>query len=253
MPTIALTRKVGAALDFCTLTHIERETIDVPLATMQHEAYEFALRGLGLQVVSLPAIDYLPDSVFIEDTAIVLDELAIITRPGITVRRAEVPFTTAALAHHRRLVFIDAPATLEGGDVLRLGRRILVGLSARTNEAGIQQLRNIVEPLGYTVVALSVNGALHLKSACTRIDDQTILANPQWIDTSLLAVPRVLCVSGAESLAANVLAIGERVIVSASYPGTRSVLEQAGCKTVPVDVSELHKAEGGLTCLSLIF
>jgi dimethylargininase len=253
MPKTAITRKVGAALEFCTLTHLEREPIDVPLAAMQHEAYEIALRGLGLHVNSLPAIDFLPDSVFVEDTAIVLDEIAIITRPGVEVRRPEIPHTTAALAHYRRLVFIDAPATIEGGDVVKLGKRLLVGRSSRTNEAGVHQLRSIVEPLGYDVATFEVKGALHLKSVCTRIDDETILANPQWIDTQQLGVKQILCVNGAEPLAANVLAIGDRIIVSASFPATRVMLERAGYKTVPVDVSELHKAEGGLTCLSLVF
>ncbi|MGH7463381.1 MAG: dimethylarginine dimethylaminohydrolase family protein [Longimicrobiales bacterium] len=252
MAQLAITRQVGAGLENCELTHLEREPIDVGLAIMQHDAYEVALHGIGLQLESLPALDALPDSVFIEDTAIVLDEVAIITRPGVVSRRPETPHTTQVLAHYRRLVFIDAPGTIEGGDVLRVGRRLLVGITGRTNQAGVNQLRAIVEPLGYQVEALPVAGALHLKSACTRLTDDTILANPDWIDTSLLGVPRVLCVAGKEPLAANVLALDHRVIVSASFPGTRQLLDKAGFKTIPVDVSELHKAEGGLTCLSLI-
>lgn len=252
MPQLAITRQVGAGLEGCVLTHIEREPIDVPLAIMQHDAFEVALHGIGLQLESLPPLDHLPDSVFIEDTAIVLDEVAIITRPGVASRRPELRHTTQALAHHRRLVFIDAPGTIEGGDVLRLGKRLLVGITRRTNEAGVNQLRSIVEPLGYKVDALPIEGALHLKSACTRIDDDTLLANPQWIDITTLGVSRVISVASAEPLAANVLALDQRVIVSASFPNTRKVLEAAGFKTIPIDVSELHKAEGGLTCLSLI-
>lgn len=253
MPTTAITRQVGAALDACTLTFLERQPIDVPLAAVQHEAYEIALHGLGIRLESLPAIDHLPDSVFIEDTAIVLDEIAVITRPGVAARRPEVSHTTQALAHHRRLAFIDAPATIEGGDVLRLGKRLLVGRTARTNDAGIEQLRRIVEPLGYTVEPIPIENALHLKSVCTGIDEETVLANPEWIDITQLGVSRVLCVGGAEPQAANVLAIGDRIIVSAAFPKTQDVLEHAGYETIPIDVSELHKAEGALTCLSLVF
>jgi dimethylargininase len=252
MTAIAITRRVGAALEACTLTFLERQPIDVALAARQHEAYEAALRGRGLQLESLPALDDLADSVFIEDTAIVLDEIAIITRPGVAARRPEVAHTTQALAHHRRLAFIDAPGTLEGGDVIRLGKRLLVGVSGRTNQAGIDQLRNIVKPLGYAVDPFPVNGALHLKSACTRIDDDTVLAHPQWIDTSKLGAGRVLCVGGTEPIAANVVPAGDHIIVSATFPETRTVLEEAGYATVSVDVAELHKAEGGLTCLSLL-
>ena len=252
MPSIAITRRVGASLQSCELTFQEREPIDVPLAAMQHEAYEVALHGLGLHVESLPPLDHLPDSVFIEDTALVLDEVAILTRPGVASRRPEIPHTTSALAHHRRLAFIDAPGTLEGGDILRLGKRLLVGLTSRTNENGVAQLRAIVEPLGYSVSLFAIGDALHLKSVCTRLDDQTMLANPKWIDVDKLGVQRVIEVKGDEPLGANVLALRDRIIVSAAFPGTRTVLEKAGYKTVPIDVSELHKAEGALTCLSLL-
>jgi dimethylargininase len=253
MPGIAITRRVGAALQACTLTFLERQPIDVPLAATQHEAYEIALRGLGLQVDSLAPIDDLPDSVFIEDTAIVLDELAIITRPGAVARRPEIAHTTQMLAHRCRLAFVDAPATIEGGDVIRLGKRLLVGVSGRTNEAGVHELRRIAKPLGYTVDPFPVRGALHLKSACTRIDDETLLAHAAWIEPTKLSVRRVLRVTGAEPLAANVVPVGDRILISAAFPETRFVLENAGYKTMSVDVSELHKAEGGLTCLSLLF
>lgn len=249
---LALTRAVPASLAFCELTHLPRVAIDVARATAQHEAYEDVLRGLGCVVVRLGETADLPDSVFVEDAAVVLDEIAIVTRPGAKSRRAEVPSVARALAPHRELRFIVPPGTLDGGDVLRLGRRIYVGLSGRTNRDGVAQLAAALAPIGYAVEGLAFSGCLHLKSAATAIDDETIVLNPDWVDGARLAASRQIAVDPEEPMAANVLAIGGKVLVNASAPRTAGRIAAAGFAVLAVDQSELAKAESGLTCCSLI-
>lgn len=258
---LALTRAVPAALSRCELTHLERVPIDVGLAVRQHDGYEAALRALGVEVVRLPATDDLPDSVFIEDAAVVVDELAVLTRPGAESRRAEIPSVAQALAPHRALAFVVAPGTLDGGDVLRIGKRLYVGLSARTNAAGIAQLAAFLAPFGYRVAGMAVSGCLHLKSAisaigtsgaCGESDDATIVLNPAWVDGSPLGARRAIEVAPQEAMAANVLAIGNSVLVNASAPRTAARIASAGFDVVLVDQSELAKAESGLTCCSLL-
>lgn len=249
---IAITRAVSSTLGECELTHLERVPIDVERARQQHAAYESVLSEAGIRVEQQPPLPEHPDAVFVEDTAIVLDELAIITRPGVESRRGETAHISPVLAVHRKLVHIQAPGTLEGGDVLRLGKRLLVGRTRRTNQHGIEQLAAAVQPHGYSVEAIEIEDALHLKSACAALDHDTVLANPGWIDTSALRAARVLCVAPSEPAAANVLALNGTIVVSASFPQTRAMLERVGYATEEVDVSELHKAEAGLTCMSLL-
>lgn len=252
MTAIAVTRQVSTRLDQCALTFLERAPIDVRLATRQHAGYEAVLRALGLTVEHQDELAEHPDAVFVEDTALVLDEVAIVTRPGEPTRRGETAHIAPVLARYRPLAIIEAPATLEGGDIVRLGKRLFVGLSSRSNQAGADQLRDIVEPFGYTVNAVQLGGALHLKSAVSALDRTTILANPEWVDTARFGASRVLAVAPDEPLAANVLAIDSVVIVSDAYPRTRELLERAGFVTREVTVTELHKAEAGVTCMSLI-
>ncbi len=249
---IALTRAVPASLVLCELTHLPRVAIDVELAAAQHESYENTLRRLGVSVVRLYETGDLPDSVFVEDTAVVVDEVAVLTRPGARSRRAEIPSVAQALAPHRDLRFVVPPGTLDGGDVLRLGRQVYVGLSGRTNAAGIAQLAAFLSPFGYAVESLEVSGCLHLKSAVTAIDDGTIVLNPEWVDGARFAVRRRIEVDPAEPAAANVLAIGGTVLVNASAPRTAKRIAAAGFTVVSVDQSELAKAESGLTCCSLL-
>ena len=249
---LALTRAVPSSLARCELTHLPRVAIDVGLARAQHELYEAALRRSGVEVVRLPATDDLPDSVFVEDAAVVVDELAVLTRPGAESRRAEIPSVAQALARHRDLAFVAAPGTLDGGDVLRLGRRLFVGQSARTDEEGIAQLRDLLAPFGYSVEAIAVTGCLHLKSAVTAIDDATIVLNPAWVDASRFGVQRTIEVDPSEPMSANVLAIAGTVLVNASAPRTAARIAAAGPAVVAVDQSELAKAESGLTCCSLL-
>lgn len=247
----AITRAVSPRIAACELTFLERSPIDYPRAAAQHRAYEDCLRSLGADVISLPALDHLADSVFVEDPALVLDELAVIARPGAASRRAEADAIAAALAPYRPLARIEAPGTLEGGDVLRAGRDLYVGLSQRTNAAGIEQLAAIAAPLGYTVTPVEVRGCLHLKSGACYLGRNTILANPEWNDASAFARYRIIDV--VEPWSADVLEIRGTILMPAGFPRTKAALEAAGFPVVAVDVSELQKAEAGVTCMSLVF
>jgi dimethylargininase len=251
MPT-AITRKVSDAIGRCELTHISREPIDVRLAVRQHEAYERCLAELGCRVVSLPQEPDLPDSVFVEDTAVVVEELAVMTRPGAESRRAEVPSVARALAEYRPIAVIEAPGTLDGGDVLRLGRRVFVGLSARTNAAGIGQLGSALARHGYSVEPVPVSKCLHLKSAVTQIAEDAVLVNPAWVDAAALDGFRRIEVDPAEQYAANALLVADTAVYPLAFPRTAARLERAGVRLAPLDLSELAKAEGGVTCCSLI-
>ncbi|WHZ18310.1 MAG: N(omega),N(omega)-dimethylarginine dimethylaminohydrolase [Rhodanobacteraceae bacterium] len=250
---IAITRAVSRALDRCELSHLPRRPIDIDLARTQHARYEQALRDAGCAVRQLPEQPDLPDSVFVEDTAIVLDEVAVVTRPSAASRRGEVGSVAAALSEWRPLVRIETPATLDGGDVLRLGRRLYVGASARSNADGIAQLAEKVAPFGYQVEAVPVQGCLHLKSAVTQVADDLLLVNPEWVDPACFLGCRWIGVARGEPFAANVLRIDAAVICAASQPATADALRRAGLDVRVVDMSETEKAEGGLTCCSLVF
>jgi dimethylargininase len=249
---LAITRKVSPALGDCLLTHLERRPIDVELARRQHAAYEELLEDLGYTVHSLPAEPQLPDSVFVEDAAIVLAEAAVITRPGAAARRPETTSVAAALEPHRALLRLAAPATLDGGDVLRLGRSLFVGRTERTDEAGMEQLGDLVRPLGYEVVAVPVQGCLHLKSAVTEVAENTVLLNPAMVEPRFFADCSVIEVDSQEPDAANALRAGEAVVMPAHHPRTRRRLEQQGLRVFAVEASEVAKAEGGVTCCSLL-
>ncbi len=249
---VAITRKVSPALGHCELTHLEREPIDVARAAAQHEAYERCLERLGCRVVSLPAEPDLPDSVFVEDTAVVLDELGVVARPGAESRRAEPESIATVLAGYRPLAAIEAPATLDGGDVLVLGRRVLVGLSGRSNRDGFEQLRTLLAPHGYDLEALAVRGCLHLKSAVTRVAPDAVLLNREWVDPSRFAGLDRIEIDPAEPHAANGLPVGATVVYPEAVPRTAARLDARGIRLELLDLSELAKAEGAVTCCSLI-
>ena len=250
---VALTREPARALDGCELTYREREPIDPEAAAAQHRGYCDALRACGASVVTLPALDELADSVFVEDTAVVLDEVAVLTRPGVESRRGEVRLMEPEVARLRPVVRVGPPATLEGGDVMRLGRTLYVGLSPRTNAEGADCLRRLVAPHGYEVVTVEPRGCLHLKTGCSALDDETVLVNPEWVDPVLFRGSEVVAVDAAEPWAANVLGVGGSVCVSAAFPRTAELLAARGRDVRAVEVSEFAKAEGGLTCMSLLF
>lgn len=249
---IALTRRISAAMTRCELTHRQRTVIDVALAREQHDAYEQVLRSLDYRVESLPEEPELADSVFVEDTAIVLDEVAVITRPGAPSRRAETASIAAALGKYRDLVRIQTPGTLDGGDVLRVGRTLYVGVSSRSNASGIEQLDTLIRPFGYRVLPVAVAGCLHLKSAVTQVTADALLINSRYLERKRFPGMRFLEVDESEPFGANALMLGADVIYPSSHPRTADVLRRHGIRLHTVEMSETEKAEGGVTCCSLL-
>lgn len=249
---IAVTREIPRSLERCELTHLAREPIDYERAVAQHEAYCAALAGAGVTVIRLPADEAHPDCCFVEDTAVVVDEVAIITSPGAASRRGETAAVARALARYRPLRVMALPATLDGGDVLRVGSVLFVGRTARTSDAGIAALTAAVAPWGYRVVPVAVDGCLHLKSAVTALDDQTLLVNPQYLERAAFSGLRALEVAPEEPGAANVLRVRDTLLVHSGFPRTRERLLKAGYAVTPVDISEFLKAEAALTCKCLL-
>ncbi len=250
---IALTRPVSESLAQCQLTYLARAPIEIDLARRQHQAYEQALRELGCQVVALPEAPELPDAVFVEDLALVLDEVGILTRPGAESRRPEAPTVEEALGRYRPIRRIEPPGTLEGGDILRLGRTIYVGRSGRSNEDGLRQLTALGGEYGYAVVSVALRGCLHLKSAVTDVSPDRLLLNPAWVTPESFQGWAWVAVAPGEEHASNALRIGGGLIYPASFPRTLESLGRMGVKVIPVDVSEIQKAEGAVTCCSLVF
>jgi dimethylargininase len=250
---IAITRQVSPNLGDCHLTHLARSPIDIARAEAQHRAYQRTLAALDCRVLNLDAEPTMPDAVFVEDVAIVLDEIAVMTRPGAESRREEGATVAELLGRYRPLRHITAPATLDGGDVLRIGRTLYVGRSSRTNTEAIRQLQTLIADLGYTVQPMHIRGCLHLKSAVTAPRDDTLLLQPSWIDPASFPGFRIIEVDPDEAHAANLLRIGDNVVMPDCFPRTTQRLRDAGIEVVTVDVSELQKAEGATTCCSLVF
>jgi len=250
---IAITREVSRSIINCELTHLERLPIDIERARLQHAEYESTLKHLGLAVLSLPEEPTLADSVFVEDPALVLDECAVILRPGADSRKPETESIAKALAPYRKLFFIEAPARVDGGDILRVGKQIYVGLSSRSDTNAMEQMQDFLQPYGYNVHAVTVTGCLHLKSAVTQVSKDTLLINPQWTDKNNFAGMKFIEIDSSEAYAANALLIGETILYPKAFPKTRKKLADAGIKIVDVNADELAKAEGALTCCSLIF
>jgi dimethylargininase len=252
----AITREVSPGMARCELTCQPRVSIDVGRAAAQHAEYERTLTRLGCAVRRLPSSAAMPDSVFVEDAAVVFDEVAVVMRPGAPSRRGETVAVAEALRDYRTLDAIEPPGTMDGGDVLVVGRSVLVGRSHRTNGQATEQLRRSLARFGYTVCPVTVQGCLHLKSAVTVVEDQALLVNRAWLapaDLQALDGFDLIDVDPAEPGAANVVRVGGRLVSAAAFPRTRERLERRGFSVVAVDVSEIAKAEGALTCCSLIF
>ena len=251
-PTIALTRPVSPTLAECELTHLARVAIDVVRAAEQHAQYETLLRSLGATVVRVAAAPALPDAVFIEDTAVVLDEVAVITRPGAAARRGEVPAVADALARYRPTVRIETPGTLDGGDVIRAGRTLFVGRSSRSNDDGIMQLGRLISAYDYRVVPVEFAGCLHLKSAATLVAEGVVLLNPAWVSPVAFATCETIVVDPHEPSGANALPVDDTLVYGAQFPRTADLLIDNGLRVATVDLRELAKAEGAVTCCSLV-
>ena len=254
--TKAFTRALSPKFPKCELTHLERQSIDVAKARVQHSHYERTLEQAGLEVIRLPDLPGNPDGVFVEDTALLLGGHAIITRPGVASRAAETASTEAGLAGHFEIHRIDR-GFVDGGDVLRLGRVLYVGLSSRTDEAGIKELRAAARPLGFHVVQAELRGCLHLKTGATFAGTAgtgvpVLLYHAASIDPAQFASVEHVAVHGSEPAAANCLRIDGRLILPSGNARTAELLRRRGFDLVEIDVSELQKAESGLTCMSLI-
>ncbi len=250
---IAITRRVSPAINQCELTHIEREPIDYDRARAQHKQYEDALRTLGLDVISLDAEADLPDSVFVEDVALVLDECAIMLNPGASSRRPEVASVEKALTPYREIFRIQPPGTVDGGDILTVGKTVYIGISSRSTEDTIGQMKAILEPRNYQVRPVRVTGCLHLKSAVTQVREDTLLINPEWVSKDDFPGMKFIEINPSEPNAANAVLVDGTIIYPSSFPKTQAKLRAAGIRMIIVDADELAKAEGAVTCCSLIF
>jgi dimethylargininase len=246
----ALVRRPGPRLDEGLLTHLEPVPVDVEKARRQWLGYAAAFQAEGWELYEVEAADDCPDAVFVEDTAVVYGDLAVVTRPGADERKPETAGTEAALAGlGYRIEHIVGPGTLDGGDVLKHGGTVWVGLGGRTNQAGVDQLRDHLAPLGAHVAGVPVTKALHLKSAVTALPDGTVIGYDPVVDDptvfpSYLSVP--------EEPGAHVVTLdGHTVLMSASAPRTQEILESHGLRVVTVDISEFEKLEACVTCLSI--
>jgi dimethylargininase len=251
-PFLALTHAPSAQLGRCELTCIERQPIDYERALDQHRRYCDAIRAAGATVITLDVNPDCPDSAFVEDAAVVLDEIVVLTTMGSEVRRRELPALEPAIARYRTVVPMNLPGTLDGGDVLRIGRTFYVGLSSRTDAEGVESFRRVVEAHGYRVVAARVRGCLHLKSGCTALDDETLLIDPEWIDPAPFRHLRHVRPLDSEPCCTNVLRLPDWLCMAAAYPRTAEQVRRLNYEVREVDISELGKAEAGLTCMSLL-
>lgn len=253
MKRYALTRAVGSNIRDCQLSYVGREPIDVQKARRQHAAYRAVLSELGVEVITLSYENEHPDGVFVEDAAVVFDEVAVMCRPGAESRRLEIRSVSAALVKHRRLEYIFEPGLLDGGDVLTIGKDVYVGLSSRSNQEAVFQLKAILTKFDYNVRPVRMQGCLHLKTACTYLGWSHLLANPHWVDLSQFEKFQIVQVDPSEPFAANSLALRQKILYPSCFPKTQRKIESKGFETVLLDISELQKAEAGLTCLSIIW
>jgi len=252
MRKIAITRKPGPSIARCALTHIDRSPIDLSVAIAQHAAYEEALASLGYIVISLPSEEALPDGCFVEDTAVVLGSAALITRPGEPSRRGETADVAKLLGSRLRIESVESPGTIDGGDVLVVGKTVFVGLSTRTNEDGAQCLEALARREGYTLERVEVGGSLHLKTAVTALSDTTVVINRNWVDPGPFRKFEMIDVDPAEPFGANVLRCGKTILYSSDFPRTLERLRPHAEEVRTLPFSELLKAEAGLTCCSLL-
>jgi dimethylargininase len=251
--THGFVREISRSLGRCELRHLPRQALNLVLAKQQHAAYIAALEAAGVMVTVLPEEAALPDSTFVEDPAVILDEIAVIGRLSLASRAPEAKSIEHAIAAIRPVHRIVSPGALEGGDVLRIGKTLYVGISGRTNTEGMRQFEEVVRRHGYQVIGVRVEGCLHLKTGVTSPAQGVLLANADWIDLAPLARFEILRVPASEPWGANTLAINGDVLVAESSPRTADLLASKGLRVKRLGISELQKAEAGLTCLSLLY
>jgi dimethylargininase len=239
-------------MERCALTYLDRSAIDYELAARQHASYVSLLCEFGLKSVALPPEPSLPDAVFVEDVALVFDEVAVSTSPCLS-RRGEVKSALSILERYRQVVGAPSEAALEGGDVLRCGHRVYVGQSSRTDHRGLNALEQALSSWNYEVTAVPVRGCLHLSTGASFVNHDTILINPHWIDPQPFNQFRQLVVPDEEPWAANIVSISETVLMPSGMPRTRRLLEREGFRVCVIDISEFLKAEAGMSCMGIIF
>jgi len=249
---IAITHVPSPNMEQCERTYVSWTPIDYRRAVQQHEEYCKVLRACGAVVRTLDINRALPDCAFVEDTAIVLDEVAVLASMGAESRLAEPAGIESELRNYREIHQVAMPAKLEGGDVLCVGRKLLVGLSSRTNIAGTDAMEAVARRYGYEIVLVPVRRCLHLKTACTALTDRTLLINPAWIDASALRGFELIPVPEEEPWSGNVMRIGNCVCVASAHPKTVCLIRKRGLGVHTIDLSEFAKAEGGVTCLSIL-
>ncbi len=253
MQALTLTPSSSMNETNCELLFMKPQAIDTGLALSQHSKYCQCLEDLGFEVTRLPAIAELPDSVFIEDPVVLLDEVAVLTLPFSPSRKGEVPNIEKFISGLGKTERIIPPGTMEGGDVLKIGRTLYVGISNQTNQEGFNQFRSFVEPFGYKVIPVKVQGALHLKTAATALDDRTLLMNPDWIDAQPFRDFRIVEVPRDEPFGGNIIAVGRRVLMHEGFVQTCHTVKSLGFEVSLVNISEFLKAEAGLTCMSVLY
>jgi len=247
----AVVRPVPDSYDHCLRT--SQEPIDVQLAKRQHAEYCNALQKLGLKLIWIKGDNTLPDSCFVEDTAVILEEKAVICNMKAKSRANEVVEVAKVLEKLKEAHYIIPPATIDGGDVLKIEDKVLVGLSARTSENAVDQLREILEETDLKVFPVKIHNVLHLKSACTYLGNHYVLLSRGHFNTGILRDYKRIVVPKSEEYAADCLAINGTVLVAEGYPKTKKLIEKEGFPVKELDVSEFRKGEGALTCLSIIW
>jgi dimethylargininase len=251
---IALTHTVSPSLKECELSYLERVPIDVRLAQRQHDQYCQMLRNHDIHVIELNCNLKHPDSTFIEDTAVVTHEIAVLCRMGAVSRMGEVDGIEPELMKYREVRKIKAPGTIEGGDVLQIGENIFIGISPRTNREGIRQFMSILKPMGYQIHPVELKNCLHLKSAVTSLDDETLLVNPDWLELTPFNNYQIVPIHESEPWAANVLRLPDHtIILHSGFIRTIDRIQSLGYQVDTVNISELQRAESALTCSSIIF
>jgi len=251
--SLALVRGVPGTYGDCIRPPGSGDPIDVDLARRQHRAYCEALLGLGLKLIEIEADDRFPDCCFVEDTAILAGGRAIIARMGAGSRVGEEVVAREHLREHMEIHEFEAPARIDGGDVLIIDRRVYVGMGGRTNRQAIEQLRDILGPAGYEVLGVTMTGVLHLKSACTYLGNGHILLLPGRLDHRVFDGYKAVLVPEEEAYAANCLSVNGTVMISSGCPMVRGLIQARGFETIGLEMSEFRKGQGSLTCLSKIF
>ncbi|MFH0760851.1 MAG: arginine deiminase family protein [Bacteroidota bacterium] len=253
MDVFAIVRDVPNSFQKCVTTFHNKRKINVALAKQQHQQYCETLSSLGLKLIRIEADDTLPDCCFTEDTVIVFDVFAVITIPGAPSRIPETIEIEKTLSRLKTIVHITKPGTIEGGDVLRIGKKIFIGNSGRTNEEGIRQVASVIKHKGYQVIPVKIRNALHLKSVCTYLGNGCIILAEGYLDEKIFSEYDKIIVPKGEEYCANCLVVNGSVLIPKGFPKTKKIIENNGFPIIEIEMSEIEKAEGALTCLSVIF